>query len=714
MLPLFYCYFYFLAIFVDINPVINGFRQAYFNNHRILRPHQIQKIMFVPSQVNTKKLSQVEDDGYSLSSGKKSIWKRAILRLTSSPIPGTLILIRHGETTLNYNKTYTGWIDTDISERGIQESEHAARLLLERGYSVDTIYTSRLKRAIRSSWIILKELNQVFRPVFKSWRLNERMYGSLEGSSKIESVLKFGEEAVQDFRNGLLGRPPPMAPNHPHWHKDERKYADLDYNEIPVTESLLDTMQRTIPLWENRILPDLREGKTVMIVAHANSLRGIVKHIDKLSPEDIKNVAIPNGIPLVYKFERGMKPIKMLNAEAPLSGEFLEKKGLLRAALLKEAQLTTRVPGIEDSVFQASDPRISSLTKLNLKRELFEDRDVSSLRSTATLEEFHSVDDVPKFKASPRVVNSVDGNYLVIIRHGKTEYNKLGIFTGWDDVPLAAEGRMEAMKAGKLLKLHGVEFDVVYTSWLSRAIETAWIVLNELDSLWLPIMKSWRLNERMYGALTRLSKKMIAATYGEERYRKWRRGFNERPPPVSSFSNVYPGNDDRYMKYIKDVRYSFFESIVRSLSHGRFELHRKFPKTESLKDCMSRTIPFFTNVIVPESIDKGKNVLIASSENAIRGLLMHLCEIPMDRIHEVEIPTGLPLIYDVKRKCIRLLEDDSDPEFRLSKYDFGTSPELLFRRCDTNDNPGALECFIDADGKSYALDYIIRLQNPVN
>lgn len=298
--------------------------------------------------------------------------------------------------------------------------------------------------------------------------------------------------------------------------------------------------------------------------------------------------------------------------------------------------------------------------------------------------------------------------------------HRLGVFTGWEDAPLANEGRVEARKAGRLLKRHGIELDVVYTSWLSRAIETAWLLLDELDCLWLPIIKSWRLNERMYGALTGLSKKMIAQRHGEAKFRQWRRSYATRPPEVSSFSAHYPGNDDRYVKvrtyvcmffclyvcmyvrtsqrppyvciyllqldlnartpyhhslptfipplstqYVSDLRVSVRETLIRSLSDLRFKLHRKYPKTESLKDCMSRTIPFFTDTIVPQSIAKGKTVLVASSENAIRGLLMHLCDIPADRIAEVEIPTGLPLIYNVNKRCIQLLEtgeeDPADP-----------------------------------------------------
>eukprot|EP01035_Chromulina_nebulosa_P021397 gene21397-27720_t len=237
---------------------------------------------------------QTKDDGYSLSRGRRSLWNKLLRFIKPKKEPGSLILIRHGETTLNYNKTFTGWMDVDLSDRGERETEHAARLLLERGFIVDTVYTSRLKRAIRSTWIILTEINQIFRPVFKSWRLNERMYGALESESKIESALIMGEDVVQDFRNGLEGRPPPMLPDHPHWHANERKYADLDPKLIPTTESLKDTMDRTIPLWESRILPDLKEGKTVLIVAHANSLRGIVKHIDNLNKDEISKVAIPN------------------------------------------------------------------------------------------------------------------------------------------------------------------------------------------------------------------------------------------------------------------------------------------------------------------------------------------------------------------------------------------------------------------------------------
>ena len=669
----------------------------------------------------------IEDDGYKLAQSLTNRIRNICPQwLVPAKDPGTLILVRHGESEWNCNKTFTGWVDVDLSDRGKIEIEHAGRLLLERGYFVDVVYTSRLKRAIRSTWILLKELNQIYKAVYKSWRLNERMYGSIEGLSKPGLAAEIGQEAVQAFRAGLHARPPAMDRDHHYFHGNERKYADLTEDEIPLTESLHDTMKRSLPLFNKKILPALRNGENVLIVAHGNSLRGIVKHIDGLSADEIQKVGIPNGIPLVYKFDKSMKPIKQEDAEGPLSGEFLEKKGLLRNALQREAENYKFVPGYDRDKHLSSDINagtvVTRLSKLEKERRFFDNesdpRYVSvdsnederhsessgAINAASTFDNYSgfptTVESVykpspqiqskwPKNQGAFRLSRQLDapsaGPVVVIIRHGKTEFNKLGLFTGWEDAPLAPEGREEAKNAGLLLKAHGVEFDVVYTSWLSRAIETAWLILDELDSLWLPIFKTWRLNERMYGALTGLSKKMIKQRHGETQFKKWRRGYTNRPPPISSFSADYPGNDERYVSYVKDIRPSFSESIIRSLAHKKLEVHKKFPKAESLKDCMDRTIPYFRDVIVPASIDQNKNVLIASSENAIRGLLMYLCEIPKERISEVEIPTGLPLVYDVKRKCIRLLDDGSgvDP---LERYNFGKGgDELLFKTCSVVD-----------------------------
>lgn len=260
---------------------------------------------------------------------------------------------------------------------------------------------------------------------------------------------------------------------------------------------------------------------------------------------------------------------------------------------------------------------------------------------------------------------------------GTTEHNKVGLSSGWSDPVLAPEGVEEAKTAGRVLKEHGIEFDIVYTSWLSRAIETAWTILDELDLLWLPILKTWRLNERMLGNLTGLSEQMVRQRYGDEQFEKWVWGLDHRPPSVSSFSVNYPGNDDRYVSYCKDVKISFFESAIRSLVERKIEIHRKFPKTESIKDCMERTIPYFRDVIVPTSVNKGKRVMISTSESTIRVLLSYLCDIPPEKIHEVNIPNGIPLLYDAEKKCIRLFDDGlGDP---LNRHNFGKSPQLLFK-----------------------------------
>ena len=192
-----------------------------------------------------------------------------------------------------------------------------------------------------------------------------------------------------------------------------------------------------------------------------------------------------------------------------------------------------------------------------------------------------------------------------------------------------------------------------------------------------------------YGALTGNSKSMIGQQYGEKQLKAWRRGYTVRPPKVSSFSLDYPGNDVRY-KYIYDLRISISESIMRSFDSGKIVLHRKLPKSESLKDCMSRVIPYYVGQIEPR-VSEGKRVLISSSENAIRGLLMHLCEIPEEKISELEIPNGLPLIYDVRSKCIKLLDDGSgqDP---LEVYNFGRAASFLFRPCQNEDGTSDEEC----------------------
>lgn len=714
-----------------------------------------------------------DEDGYdevSIARGgqKRAMWKRVLYApfqaskkayktvRDANKDPGTLILVRHGESEWNANKTFTGWADPDLSEQGVREMEHAARLLLEGGYDIDVVFTSRLTRAIRSSFILLKELNEIHIPVFKSWRLNERMYGALTGLSKVETAEQIGSDVVQKWRGSLHARPPALAVTDTYWPGKDRRHFDLSLDQIPRTESLNDCMERTAPVWDKKIMKELRAGRNVLVVAHANTMRGLVKIIDNIGDEEIQDVSIPTGIPIIYKFDKtAMTPVRHSGSsqsaqQEHMNGLFLEKPGLLTEALKREEEWTTRVPGYDSTMRRSTlsiTPLERSLNKLTAERELgqwagqFVDpnrvdeddgtdgnngRPVQYIESKSSSDDDEEEDDdeanpdhvavgpilvepqpvvttavTPCVTAVPSTAGEQNKDVaapirkdavIVIIRHGKTEHNKLGLFTGWEDVPLAKEGVEEAKAAGRLLRTHGYEFDVVYTSWLSRAIDTAWNVMDELDCLWLPIIKSWRLNERMYGNLTGLSKRMVAQRHGEAQFKAWRRGFDVRPPRVSSFSPNYPGNDKRYRKYLRDVRYSVRESLIRTIEQGRPVLVRRLPKTESLKDCMDRTIPYFAYQIVPEAINQGKRVLISSSENAIRGLLMHLCEIPEEKICELEIPNGLPLIFDVKSKCVKLLDDGTgrDP---LEVYNFGKASSYLFRPC-VNENGEVEECDI--------------------
>ena len=174
---------------------------------------------------------------------------------------------------------------------------------------------------------------------------------------------------------------------------------------------------------------------------------------------------------------------------------------------------------------------------------------------------------------------------------------------------------------------------------------------------------------------------MVANIYGKEQLQKWRRGYKIKPPPVSSYSFNYPGNDKRKIKYVSDLRISVTETFCRSVEERKLSIHRKFPKSESLKDCMDRSIPFYSHRIVPEAIARNKRVLITSHENAIRGILMELCEIPENCMNDLHLPNGVPLVYNVKRKCIGLLDDGSN-EDPLEKYDFGSAAQYLFRPCE--------------------------------
>ncbi|CAN5215035.1 2,3-diphosphoglycerate-dependent phosphoglycerate mutase [soil metagenome] len=221
-----------------------------------------------------------------------------------------LVLIRHGESEWNKANRFTGWKDVDLSEKGREEAKAAGVLLKSEGFEFDLAYTSVLKRAIRTLDIILDEMDTMWLPVIKNWRLNERHYGNLQGLNKAEMAEKFGEEQVHIWRRSYDIPPPPMEANDERNPRNDRRYNDLSDAEIPLTECLKDTVERFLPYWENEIAPKIREGKRLIIAAHGNSLRALVKHLDNIPDDEIVKLNIPTGVPLVYELDENLKPIK--------------------------------------------------------------------------------------------------------------------------------------------------------------------------------------------------------------------------------------------------------------------------------------------------------------------------------------------------------------------------------------------------------------------
>lgn len=221
-----------------------------------------------------------------------------------------LVLLRHGQSTWNLENRFTGWTDVDLSPQGIEEAQESARLLAADGYTFDVAYTSLLKRAIRTLWIVMDQMDLMWIPVHKNWRLNERHYGALQGLDKAETAAKYGDRQVLLWRRSYADPPPALTPDDPHYPGHDRRYADLSSEELPLTESLEDTVARFLPYWHGTIVPDLRAGKRVIIAAHGNSLRALVKHLDKVPEEEIVGLNIPTGVPLVYELAEDLEPLR--------------------------------------------------------------------------------------------------------------------------------------------------------------------------------------------------------------------------------------------------------------------------------------------------------------------------------------------------------------------------------------------------------------------
>jgi 2,3-bisphosphoglycerate-dependent phosphoglycerate mutase len=221
----------------------------------------------------------------------------------------TLVLLRHGESSWNLENRFTGWTDVDLSAKGLEEAGAAGQLLQQGGYAFDVAHTSLLRRAIRTLWITLEKLDRMWIPVRKSWRLNERHYGALQGLNKAETAKKFGEEQVKIWRRSYATPPPALTPDDERHPGRDPRYASLPKDLLPLTESLESTVTRFLPYWHDQIVPDVLAGRRVLIAAHGNSLRALVKHLDGLSQDQIVSLNIPTGIPLVYELDKDLKPL---------------------------------------------------------------------------------------------------------------------------------------------------------------------------------------------------------------------------------------------------------------------------------------------------------------------------------------------------------------------------------------------------------------------
>jgi 2,3-bisphosphoglycerate-dependent phosphoglycerate mutase len=221
-----------------------------------------------------------------------------------------VVLLRHGESVWNKENLFTGWTDVDLSEKGKEEAEDAGRTLKQEGYVFDVAYTSVLKRAIRTLWIVLEEMDLMWIPVHRDWRLNERHYGALQGLNKAQTAAQYGEQQVKLWRRSYDTPPPLLQPGDSRYPGHDPRYRNLSKDQLPLAESLKDTVARFLPCWHDVIGPEVRSGKRVLVTAHGNSLRALVKYLDNVSDEEIVELNIPTGIPLVYELDENLRPDK--------------------------------------------------------------------------------------------------------------------------------------------------------------------------------------------------------------------------------------------------------------------------------------------------------------------------------------------------------------------------------------------------------------------
>jgi len=445
--------------------------------------------------------------------------------------------------------------------------------------------------------------------------LNERHYGGLTGLNKAETAEKHGEKQVQIWRRSFDTPPPPMEKDHPFYDtltKDQRYKDEPKEGEFPMYESLKLTIGRTLPYWDNVIVPEIKAGKKILIAAHGNSLRGIVKHLDNMTDDAIMGLNLPTGIPFVYELDENLKPIVSMKF---LGDEETVKKAI--ASVAAQGKSKKAEPAVKESM---------SMVAHQVKDAPEKDQ-ISTMVAHTTLACETFLQPVLDTECIRRMMDKPTTYKIVMVRHGESTWNLENRFCGWVDAALSKKGISEAKAGGKALREAGYRFDLAHTSVLQRAQHTLKNVLHEIDQEDLPTYKNWRLNERHYGGLTGLNKAETAEKHGEKQVQIWRRSFDTPPPPM-------------------DPEHPYFDILTKDQRYKNEPKPGEFPMYESLKLTIARTLPYWNNIIVPQ-IKAGKKILIAAHGNSLRGIVKHLDNMTDEAIMGLNLPTGIPFVYEL-------------------------------------------------------------------
>jgi len=461
---------------------------------------------------------------------------------------GKAYLLRHGESVNNVRGVDNGWEDTALTLKGEQQAVHAGSCLKEKGVKVDMIFTSVLQRAVKTAELVCMTSNNAFAvPVVKSWRLNARHSGALHGLSNAEAIATYGE-AAGVFRT-TPGAPPACLdqadPRHP---ANDPLYSDVPHELLPAGESYDSMAERMLPFLENDIMPHIKAGKSVLIVAHRNPLKAILEHLTDSSEKGTFDAQVRSTLPFVV--------------------EFIADQAGGSPAILTKYPLSSFAPQLS--------PTLRTLGK------------------------------------------------VVFLRHGESLCNLNKAFTGWEDSGLTLKGEKEAVEAGRYLLDEAYKFDVVFTSVLSRAVESVERICKESGNSSVPVVKSWRLNARHPGVLQGLTKPEAVSAYGKEKVNVWRGSFDVMPECVALSDPRHPANDPLYAGVPQE------------------ELP---PGGESLARTIDRIVPFWRAKVAPR-IQAGETILIVGHKNSLKALFMYLEDLPSNEMFDVRpVSATAPLVF---------------------------------------------------------------------